>query len=163
MKTFCFYAFPIFLFANIAQASVYLSYDSLSDADGSPGQIGIDQQQGIMWIGHAGREMTLCDESSPYFCFEGPALRFFVPKERAMTIGQSWAGGGASFQVVGMSAVHALGTDVECSVILSTQGDDAVMFYYSQENGLIGMNFRNVVNGEQFFYLVKGGRGFPHD
>lgn len=163
MKTSWFYICPLLLCANVAQASVYLSYDGLSDVDGDPAGIGIDQDKRIMWIGHAGREMTLCDDSSPYFCFEGPALRFFVPKERAMTVGQAWAGGGVSFEIVGTSAVGALGIVVECFVISSTQGDDVIRFYYSQEKGLVGMNFRNVVNGEQFFYLVQGSRGFPHD
>jgi hypothetical protein len=143
-------------------AATYLSYISLGDIEKDPSLLVIDQEAKIMWVGHAGRAITLCDEASDYFCFESPAFTFSVPKHD-LQIGRQWKLKNVSFEIMGIKPLAALGLSIDCFLIESRQGTSDYTFYFSERLGLLAMNIVDDENFDEGFFISTNPRGFPFE
>jgi len=142
-------------------SSSYVSYGHAARNGIEADVIGLDFEKEILWVGHAGRGMTLCDPGESFFCFDAPALSFSVPKKK-LKIGDNWETNGFVYNVDRTQVISALGVSIDCLVVVSSQKGREIHFFYSSDRGLIAMWLSSTKKEEASFFLSEQGRGFPY-
>lgn len=104
-----------------------------------PGGFSIDAAEGVLWRGHAGVGLRMCEEADDYYCFHGPALSFAVPKA-PMSVKQSWSRYGRKYVAIAHGSMRLLGRSIDVHVIESVDDlDRRRRFYFSDEFGLVAV------------------------
>ena len=149
-----------------AACSSKIHYASLpnesSAQEFAPTSFSLDLVRNVLWRGHAGERMSVCDESAKFYCFKSRPISFAVPKRRPR-IGQSWTVNRRKYSLVGEQRLHLLGVD---TTVLVIAGDDSHTdtkhhhYYYSMEMGLLALRLPPAPESEPRFVVAQSNCGF---
>lgn len=104
--------------------------------------------------------VSVCNDTSKYYCFSYPSTSFFVPKEK-ISQGQKWLAGGLLFKVLRKESIRAFGLTKNVWLIMTERLDGRDYFYYSEFDGLLAMKYVDKEDGQVHFFIVSGEKGFP--
>tara|TARA_R110002124_G_C8884688_1_gene508711 strand:- start:157 stop:681 length:525 start_codon:yes stop_codon:yes gene_type:complete len=125
-------------------ASVETSYVFRNQSDNLDAQV-FDVQNGRYYnqSGDLVFALRLCSSEAVCFRIDG-TLGFFLPGDREQ---QEWSSGNASFRNLGETRLDYQGAPVSGDVIVRTQGEYSVLYFYSTNRGLMMIEFIERVDG----------------
>jgi hypothetical protein len=144
----------------VEQRYDYYSYAPAEDSPFTRDEFSIDVARRIHWRGHSGVGIKLCPPGADYYCFDGRALDFAVPK-KPLVKDQSWEWNGRTFRVLGDERLEVLGSDEHAWLIASDRGGDKLRYHYSERAGLLSLAIPIEGSHDYKIYFSKSTCGFP--
>jgi hypothetical protein len=154
---------PIILMAAMATSATneYVSYSGYREPIIHLNSIKIDTVKKILWVGHAGRGMSVCAPTDRFYCFQSPPVSFAIPKY-AIDVGDTWSLKGIGYTVKRIQKISVLGVSADCFVVASMQGKKEIEFFYSEDRGLVAMWFPSRKSADSNFFISVKEKGFPY-
>lgn len=151
-------------FANAHSAEYkYVNYSVPDDFENGRSEFVLNSSSKEILTTDVVSDIFVCEQGKEFYCFSCAWISFYVPTA-GLDIGKNWKFDQIAFRVLRKDSIEIFGTSNVIWIIEANRSGRAggeQIFYYSEENGLLGIKSITGKDRRIDFFVIAGKKGFP--